>query len=52
MTEIQHLEGGMPKENKRTTMAKVRTTGTLSQELPKERRTQTIQHTSQELATG
>jgi len=32
-------------------MRQVRTTGTLSQELPEKRRTQTIQRTSQELAT-
>jgi len=51
MTKIQHLEGRIPKEDKRTTMPQVRTTGTLSQKLPEKRWTQTIQRTIQELAT-
>jgi len=50
-TKIQHIEGTMPKKNTRRTMPQVRTTGTLSQKLPETRWTQTIQRTSQELAT-
>jgi len=50
MTKVQHLEGRIPKEATRTTMSQMRTTWTLGQELPKKRRTQTIQRTSQELA--
>jgi len=38
MTEIQHLEGRIPKEDMRTTMPQVRTTGTLSQKLPEKDR--------------
>jgi len=51
MTEIQYLEGRIPKKNTRTTMSQMRTTGTLSQELPEKRWTQTIERTSQGLAT-
>jgi len=50
-SEIQHVKGRIPKENTRTTMPQVRTTGTPSQELPEKRWTQTIQRTIQELAT-
>ena len=51
MTEIQHLKGRIPKEDTRTTMSQVRTTRTLSQELPEKGRTQTLQRASPELAT-
>jgi len=51
MTEIEYLEGRIPKKNTRTTMSQIRTAGTLSQELPEKRWTQTIQRTIQELAT-
>jgi len=51
MTEIEHLEGRIPKKDTRTTRPQVHTTGTLSQELPEKRRAQTIQRTNQELAT-
>jgi len=50
-TKIQYLKGRIPKKDTRATMSQVRTAWTLSQELPEKRRTQTIQYTSQELAT-
>jgi len=51
MTKIQYLQGRIPKEDTRTTMSQIRTTWTLRQELPEKVRTETIQCTSQELAT-
>jgi len=50
-TKIQHLKRRIPKPDTRTTMPQVRTTGTLGQELPEKRWTQTIQPTIPELAT-
>jgi len=51
MTEVQYLEGSIPKKDMRTTMPQMGTAWTLSQELPERRLTQTIQRTSQERAT-
>ena len=48
---IQYLKGRIPKKDTRATMPQVCTTGTLGQELHKRRGTQTIPHTSPELAT-
>jgi len=50
-TKIQYLKGRIPKKDTRTTMPQVCTTGTLGQELPEKRETQTIQRIRQELAT-
>jgi len=50
-TNIQYLKGRIPKKNTRTTMSQMRTTRTLGQELYEKGWTQTIQRTSQELAT-
>ena len=50
-TKVQHLKGRIPQEDTRTTVPQMRTTLIFSQELPEEGRTQTIQRTSQELAT-
>jgi len=51
MTEIQHLEGRIPKKDTRTTIPQLRTTRTLSQELPETSETQSIQRTDQGMAT-
>jgi len=51
MTNIQYLKGGIPKKDTRTTMPQVSTIRTLGQELPEKRGTQTIQRTSQQVAT-
>jgi len=50
-TKVQYIESRIPKKDPRTTMPQMRKTWTLSQRLLKTGWTQTIERTSQKLAT-